>query len=55
MRTAPSGHEPRRPGVAAEDLDELQRAAAEVEHGAVGERRRVHRREVAVVGLLLAR
>ena len=41
-------------GVAAEDLDELQRAAAEVEHGAVGERRRVDRREVAVVGLLLA-
>ena len=41
-------------GVAADDLDELHRAAAEVEHGAVGERRRVDRREVAVVGLLLA-
>ena len=41
-------------GMAAEHLDELQRAAAEVEHGAVGERRRVDRREVAVVGLLLA-
>ena len=41
-------------GMAAVDLDELQRAAAEVEHDAVGERRRVDRREVAVVGLLLA-
>ena len=39
--------------VAAVDLDELQRAAAEVEHDAVGERRRVHGRDVAVVRLLL--
>ena len=35
------------------DADELQRAAAEVEHRAVGERRRVDGGEVAVVGLLL--
>ena len=35
------------------DADELQRAAAEVEHRAVVERRRVHRGEVAVPRLLL--
>jgi len=40
--------------VAADDLDELQRAAAEVQHGAVGERRGVDGGEVAVAGLLLA-
>ena len=36
------------------DARELHRAAAEVEHDAVGERRRVDRREVAVARLLLA-
>ena len=41
-------------GMAAEDLDELQRAAAEIEHGAVRERRRVDGREVAEVRLLIA-
>ncbi len=34
--------------------DQLHRAAAEVEHAAVGERRRVDRRQVAVARLLLA-
>ena len=53
IRTAPSGQDPARPP-GARDADELERPAAEVEHGAVGERRRVDRREVAVAGLLLA-
>ena len=55
MRTAPSapGVERRREAVA--HAHELQRAAAEVEHGAVAQRRRVDRREVAVARLLLAR
>ena len=51
-------HRAERPGVElarepALDVDELHRAAADVEHHAVGQRRRVHRREVAVAGLLL--
>ena len=40
--------------VAADDVDELHRAAADVEHDPVGERRRVDRRQVAVARLLLA-
>ena len=53
-------HRAQRPGVhlagmPAANLDELQRAATEVEHDAVGERRRVHRGEVAVVRLLRLR
>ena len=54
MRTAPRGHEPGFALEPAVDAHELQRAAAEVEHAAVGERRRVDRGQVAVARLLLA-
>ena len=55
MRTAPSGHERASVGEPALDARELHRAAAEVERDAVGQRRRVDRRQVAVARLLLAR
>jgi hypothetical protein len=54
VMTAPSRQE--RPSRAAVGhLDELHRAAAEVERHAVAERRAVDRGQVAVAGLLLAR
>ena len=54
IRTAPSGHERAVDRLAVLDARELHRAAAEVEHDALRERRRVDRRQVAVAGLLLA-
>ncbi len=47
----PRAHLPRKPLA---HPHELQRAAAEVQHAAVGQRGRVHRRQVAVPRLLLA-
>ena len=55
MRTAPSRQESVSAAAPALDADELHRAAAEVEHGAVAQRRRVDRRQVAGARLLLAR
>ena len=55
MRTAPSRQESRLGGGTALDADELHRAAAEVEHRAVAQRRRVDRRQVARARLLVAR
>jgi len=53
----PDGAQPPRARLArdpAGDAHQLQRAAAEIEHAAVAERRGVHRRQIAVAGLLLA-
>ena len=55
MRTAPSGHERAVDRLAVLDARELHRAAAEIEHDALGERRRVDRGEVAVARLLRSR
>ena len=55
MRTAPSRQEPSSLRRAALDARRAAAAAAEVEHGAVAQRRRVDRGEVAVARLLLAR
>jgi hypothetical protein len=52
MRTAPSGQERARAGVAAAHQRQLHRTAADVERDALGERRRVHRGQVAVARLL---
>ena len=52
MRTVPSAPRARARARGARDAHELQRAAAEVEHAAVVERRRVDRREIAVARLL---
>ena len=53
MRTAPSGHESSSRASRRCDVDELHRAAADVEHHAVRQRRRVDRGEVPVARLLL--
>ena len=55
MRTAPSGHERKSLASRLSTRHELHRATAEVERDAVGQRRRVDRRQVAVARLLLAR
>ena len=52
-RTAPSGNELSDRGPPVLDLDQLHAAAAELEHDAVGQRRRVDRRDVAVARLVL--
>ena len=51
-RTAPSGNDSIASALSARDLDELHAAAADLEHRAVGQGRRVDRRDVAVVGLV---
>ena len=54
MRTAPSGQDATSRSARARHPRELHAAAADVEHGAVGQRRRVDGGDVAVEGLLLA-
>ncbi len=52
MRTVPSGQEVARERATLAHVHELEAAAAEVEHGAVAQRGRVHGGEVAEIGLL---